>query len=94
MRLTNLLVWGVDLVEEHLLTCAGIPSRPPVAGRPLVHVAEYSVNAHKSGVILNTDYIKVGHSCHFCRPYIVSILIFRMLFSPFSRLKLYSNSAV
>ena len=30
VRLTNLLVWGVDLVEEHLLTTAGIPSRPPV----------------------------------------------------------------
>lgn len=59
VRLTNLLVWGVDLVEEHLLTCAGIPSRPPVAARPLVHVAEYSVNAHKSGVIVSTDYIKV-----------------------------------
>ena len=31
VRLTNLLVWGVDLVEEHLLTTAGIPSRPPVS---------------------------------------------------------------
>ena len=34
VRLTNLLVWGVDLVEEHLLTTAGIPSRPPVWSRP------------------------------------------------------------
>ena len=59
VRLTNLLVWGVDLVEEHLLTCAGIPSRPPVAGRPLVHLAEYSINAFKSGVIANTEYLKV-----------------------------------
>lgn len=59
VRLTNLLVWGVDLVEEHLLTCAGIPSRPPTAGRPLVHVAEYSINAHKTGVIKSIDYVKV-----------------------------------
>ena len=62
VRLTNLLVWGVDLVEEHLLTCAGIPSRPPVAGRPLVHVAEYSVNAHKTGTIKSIDYLKVSRS--------------------------------
>ena len=119
VRLTNLLVWGVDLVEEHLLTTAGIPSRPPVrssmqafskpaghqkafpilrvqfcrptavllvfrplhhnaadvmlrfcpsppapchaqvAVRPLAHIAEYSVNAHKSGIIKHVDYLKV-----------------------------------
>lgn len=35
---TNLLVWGVDLVEEHLMTSAGIPARPPVARKPLVQV--------------------------------------------------------
>lgn len=26
MRDTNLLVWGVDLVEEHLMACAGMNS--------------------------------------------------------------------
>lgn len=66
VRLTNLLVWGVDLVEEHLLTCAGIPSRPPVASRPLVHVAEYSINAHKTGVITSVDYVKVRCSRGHC----------------------------
>ena len=39
VRATNLLVWGVDLVEEHLLTAAGIPARPPVSPVPLKHIA-------------------------------------------------------
>ena len=30
-----------------------------VAVRPLAHIAEYSVNAHKSGVIKHVDYLKV-----------------------------------
>ena len=59
VRNTNLLVWGVDLVEEHLLTCAGIPSRPPVAVRPLMYIAEYSINAQKSGKIQHVDFLKV-----------------------------------
>lgn len=58
VRNTNLLVWGVDLVEEHLLTCAGIPSRPPVAARPLMYIAEYSINAQKSGRIQHIDFLK------------------------------------
>jgi hypothetical protein len=54
-----LQVWGVDLVEEHLLCSCGIPSRPPVAARPLTQLAEYSVNAHKSGTVQSTDFLKV-----------------------------------
>ena len=41
----NLLTWGVDLVEEHLMACAGLPARPLSARRPVKHVAEYLVNA-------------------------------------------------
>lgn len=37
-RDTNLIVWGVDLVEEHLMTCVGIPARPSVARKPLAQV--------------------------------------------------------
>ena len=59
VRNTNLLVWGVDLVEEHLMTCAGIPSRPPVAARPLMYIAEYSINAQKSGKIQHIDFLTV-----------------------------------
>eukprot|EP00878_Enallax_costatus_P017564 GHUV01018451.1.p1 GENE.GHUV01018451.1~~GHUV01018451.1.p1 ORF type:complete len:258 (+),score=68.58 GHUV01018451.1:84-857(+) len=57
VRDTNLLVWGVDLVEEHLMTSAGIPARPPVARRPLVQMAEYSINAKVSGICRHTDFL-------------------------------------
>lgn len=60
VRNINLLVWGVDLVEEHLLTTAGIPSRPPVSSRPLMHIAEFSSNAKKTGAIKNDDFCKVN----------------------------------
>jgi hypothetical protein len=40
------------------LRSCGIPSRPPVAARPLTQLAEYSVNAHKSGVVQSTDFLK------------------------------------
>ena len=58
VRATNLLVWGVDLVEEHLLTAAGIPSRPPVSPAPLKFIAEYSLNAKKTGKISATDFLQ------------------------------------
>ena len=45
VRNTNLLVWGVDMVEEHLLACCGIPLKPSVAQTPLQELAEYSINA-------------------------------------------------
>ena len=57
VRATNLLVWGVDLVEEHLLTAAGIPSRPPVSPAPLKFIAEYSINAKKTGKIGAIDFL-------------------------------------
>ncbi|GFR47370.1 hypothetical protein Agub_g9079 [Astrephomene gubernaculifera] len=57
VRDTNLLVWGVDLVEEHLMACAGIPVRPPVARRPLKQMAEYTINAQKSGHIKSVDFL-------------------------------------
>lgn len=66
VRNINLLVWGVDLVEEHLLTTAGIPSRPPVSSGPLMHIAEFSSNARKTGSILNDDFCKVEISFEAC----------------------------
>ena len=62
IRNSVLQVWGVDLVEEHLLCSCGIPSRPPVAARPLTQLAEYSVNAHKSGTVQSTDFLKVSET--------------------------------
>ncbi|EFJ50268.1 hypothetical protein VOLCADRAFT_89214 [Volvox carteri f. nagariensis] len=57
VRDTNLLVWGVDLVEEHLMACAGIPVRPPVARRPLKQMAEYTINAQKTGHLKSVDFL-------------------------------------
>jgi len=59
VRNINLLVWGVDMVEEHLLTTAGIPVRPPVASKPLKNIAEFSSNAKKTGTVQNDDFCKV-----------------------------------
>jgi carnosine synthase len=50
-------VWGVDLVEEHLMTSAGIPARPPVARKPLMHMAEYSINAARTGILRDTHFL-------------------------------------
>jgi carnosine synthase len=58
VRTMNMLVWGVDLVEEQLLCSAGIPSNPPVALKPLMNIAEYSVNAMKTGVLKSNDHLE------------------------------------
>lgn len=49
LRDINRTVWGVDLVEEHLLVSCGLPARPLIARRPLAHLAEYSINAPVTG---------------------------------------------
>lgn len=58
VRTMNMLVWGIDLVEEQLLCTAGIPSRPPVASKPLMNIAEFSVNAMKTGVLQSNEYLE------------------------------------
>jgi hypothetical protein len=45
----NRTVWGVDLVEEHLMASCGLPARPLIARKPLARLAEYSINAPVSG---------------------------------------------
>lgn len=45
VRNTNLLVWGVDLVEQHVTASCGIPCRPAVAQKPLKELAELTINA-------------------------------------------------
>lgn len=59
VRDINKIVYGVDLIEEHLLAAAGIPTKPLVARKPLKHIAEYSVCAKKTGVLLTKDYLQV-----------------------------------
>ncbi|KIZ02970.1 ATP-grasp domain containing 1 [Monoraphidium neglectum] len=58
VRDINLAVWGVDLVDQHLLASAGLPARPLIAQRPLLRLAEYSVNAPATGVIESTDFLE------------------------------------
>ncbi|KAF5841959.1 ATP-grasp domain-containing protein [Dunaliella salina] len=58
VRDINLLVWGVDLVEENLYAHVGIPVRPFIARQPLKQIAEYSINAQVTGILRDTDYLK------------------------------------
>ena len=37
------------------MTTVGIPAKPPTASKPLVQLAEFSINAAKTGVIKNFD---------------------------------------
>jgi carnosine synthase len=47
----NLIVWGVDLVEETLFAALGIPARPNVPREPKQSVAYCYVNAARSGIV-------------------------------------------
>jgi len=53
----NKLVWGVDLVEQYLMTCLGLPIRPAKAAQPLVCVAECDVPCPASGTLLRADFL-------------------------------------
>jgi len=52
---TNLRCWSVDLVEETLFACLGIPARPPVPKQPLTAVAYCYMNAPRSGKVTSTS---------------------------------------
>mmetsp|Transcript_75504 Transcript_75504/g.164725 ORF Transcript_75504/g.164725 Transcript_75504/m.164725 type:complete len:635 (+) Transcript_75504:193-2097(+) len=58
---TNLRVWGIDLVEETLFACVGIPSRPFIPSRnpPGGAIAYCDVNAKKSGILQSMDFLKI-----------------------------------
>ncbi|KDD77180.1 ATP-grasp domain-containing protein [Helicosporidium sp. ATCC 50920] len=58
VRTINLRVWGVDLVEEALLLCAGIPSRPSVAPAPMDHIGEFFVNALATGTLEDDKFVE------------------------------------
>ncbi|CAL5224156.1 g6793 [Coccomyxa viridis] len=53
----NNFVWGIDLVEEQFLGSCGIPSRPYMAKKPVKCIAEFSVNAQKTGTLKNVDWV-------------------------------------
>jgi carnosine synthase len=39
----------VDLVEQHLIASCGLTAKPLIAKRPLLRLAEYSINAPRTG---------------------------------------------
>lgn len=51
-------VSGVDLVEQYLRLCLGLPAAPAAAAAPLAHVAESLLPAPVSGVIADTDFLR------------------------------------
>jgi carnosine synthase len=57
VRNINLLTWGVDLVEEHLLTVVGLPSRPQKAPGPLTAISEMAYNAPRTGRMKDLSFI-------------------------------------
>lgn len=54
----NERVWGVDLVEQHLISILGIPARPLTANVPKAYVAEFAFNAPCSGTITNNVWLE------------------------------------
>jgi hypothetical protein len=57
VRNINLLTWGVDLVEEHLLTVVGLPARPQRAPAPMTAISEMAYNAPRTGRMKDLSYI-------------------------------------
>jgi carnosine synthase len=54
----NEKVWGVDLVEQYLLTRLGAPIRPRKAAQPLICLITSDLPSPVSGVVTNTDFLK------------------------------------
>jgi len=57
VRDSNLLVHGVDLVEEHLLAAVGIPVRPNQSPVPLCGVTNLLLYAQQTGTLGSTDFV-------------------------------------
>ena len=50
-------VWGVDLVEEYLLTCIGLPIHPRKAKNPLAYLALRDLCVPYSGIVIRDDFL-------------------------------------
>ena len=60
VRDENLLSTGVDMVVEHLICAVGLQAAPPVPATPLNYIGEYSINAPRSGILADHEFLKVG----------------------------------
>jgi biotin carboxylase len=54
----NKAVWGVDLVDQYLLTCLGVPVRPLKADVPQAHLAACCLVAPYSGVVTEGNFLR------------------------------------
>jgi len=50
-------VWGVDLVEQYLLTCLGVPIRPQKAPQPITCLLTSDLPSPRTGTITHTDFL-------------------------------------
>jgi len=57
VRDTNLMMHGVDLVEEHLMATVGIPVRPMRSERPMCAVANLLIYAERSATVPSTEFV-------------------------------------
>lgn len=62
VREIHLRVFGVDLAEEHAFCALGIPSRPFVADRPLMYLADYMINAPYTGTVNSDDWLEFARA--------------------------------
>ncbi len=51
-------VWGVDLVEQYLLTYLGVPIRPQKAPQPLTCLLTSDLPSPYSGIVTHTDFLQ------------------------------------
>lgn len=51
-------VWGVDLVEQYLLTRLGVPIRPQKALQPLTCLLTSDMPSPRTGIITHADFLK------------------------------------
>lgn len=51
-------VWGVDLVEQYLLTCLGVPIRPQKTPRPLTCLLVSYLPSPYTGLVTDTDFLQ------------------------------------
>ena len=57
VRDTNLMMHGVDLVEEHLMATVGIPIRPVRSKQPMCAVANLLIYADRTAIITSTEFV-------------------------------------
>ena len=51
-------VWGVDLVEQYLLTRLGVPIRPRKASQPLTCLLTSDLPSPRTGIVSHADFLK------------------------------------